>query len=111
MWVLRRGSKYGAKKSTFKGEVYHSKKEAGYARDLDLLKKAGEIKDYQRQVRFSIDFGRYHICNYYADFVVEMNDGSKEIHECKGFQTEVFRLKWKLMEVIYSKDYKLVMIT
>lgn len=110
MWVQRRGNKYGAKKTVYGGLKYDSKKEAGYARDLDKLIKAKEIRSYEQQVRFSIDVGGKHICNYIADFVVTSRDGSREIHEVKGFATEIFRLKWKLMEALYGKEYKLVLI-
>lgn len=111
MWYQRRGNKYGAKKKVFNNEIYDSKKEAGYAQDLELLKKGKVIKDYERQVTFHININGYPICGYRADFVVYNIDGSKEIHEVKGFATEIFRIKWKLMEAIYGEEYKLVLIT
>ncbi len=80
-----------------------SKKEAGAARDLDLMIKAKEIKSWERQVRIPLDVNGYHICNYIIDFVVEHNDGTKEYLEIKGFETEVWRLKWKLFEALYGK--------
>ena len=110
MWIQRRGAKYGNKKAEFNGRSYMSRGEAGYARDLQLRKKAGEIKEIVPQFRLSLDVNGYHICNYIVDFMVVMADGSKELHEYKGFATDVFRLKWKLCEALYQDQYKLVLI-
>lgn len=110
MFYQRQGSKYGAQKKEYNGIYYHSKKEAGYAQELDLLKKAGEIQEWSGQVRLSLDVNGYHICNYVVDFMVINKDGEKELHEVKGFETDTWRLKWKLAEAIYGKQYRLVVI-
>ena len=44
-----RGNKYKAKRQTFGGRSYHSKKEAAYAEQLELRKLAGEIKHIKPQ--------------------------------------------------------------
>jgi len=90
--------------------MYHSKKEAGYARELDLLYRAGEIKDWEGQYKLPLDVNGYHICNYIVDFKVINKDGSIELHEVKGFETEIWRLKWKLTEALYGNKFKLVVI-
>lgn len=113
-WYQRRGSKYGAKTQQYEGRTYHSKKEAGYAASLDLLKKAGEIQGWEPQVKVSLDVNGRHICNYYCDFKVTMKDGSIELHEVKGFCTEVYRLKRLLLEATVLHDHpeiKYVVIT
>lgn len=102
MFRQRYGSKYGAKKTDYNGIQYHSKKEAGYAAELDLRIKANDIKSWTRQECIRLDVNGFHICNYYIDFVVTHNDGSLEYVEVKGFETEVWRLKWKLFESLYS---------
>lgn len=96
------GNKYGAKKQEYKGVYYHSKKEANFAAQLDLQKIAGEIKDFRRQETIRLDVGRFHICNYIIDFVVTHNDETTEYIEVKGFETDVWRLKWKLFEALYG---------
>lgn len=101
MWYQRKGNKFGAKSSTYNGINYHSKKEAGYAAELDLLLKAGEIKEWTRQIKISLDVNGRHITNYYCDFRVITKDGSEELHEVKGFETEVYRLKRLLLEATY----------
>lgn len=101
-WYQRNSrNKYRSVSSTYNGIQYHSKAEAAYAAELDLRKKAGDIKSWERQVKCSIDVNGYHITNYYIDFVIEHNDGSSEYIEVKGFETEVWRLKRKLFEAIF----------
>lgn len=111
IWYQERQNKYRAKTSIYDGVAYHSKKEAAFAQELDLRKKAGEIKDWRRQVRIPLDVNGQHICDYYIDFEIEHNDGSKEMIEVKGFQTEVWRLKWKLFEAIYNKEHPDIKLT
>jgi len=43
------GNKFNARKSNYDGYTYDSGKEANYAAELDLLKKAGKIKAWERQ--------------------------------------------------------------
>lgn len=111
VYFQKRGNKYGAKSSIYNGISYHSKKEAGRAQELDLLKKAGEIKDWERQHKIDLKVNGYHICNYYIDFKVTHNNGDIELEEVKGFETEVWRLKWKLTEAILSKENPEIKLT
>lgn len=104
VWRQRYGSKFGAKKQDYNGVMYHSKKEAGYAKELDIRFKAGDIKDVKRQVKISLDVNGYHITNYFIDFVIEHNDGRKEYIEVKGFETPEWKMKWKIFEALYSGD-------
>ncbi len=112
VYLMKKGSKYGNIAREYDGIVYASKKEAEFAKELDLLKKAGEIKDWERQVKISLDVNGFHIANYYVDFKIYHNDGSVEFAEVKGFATETWRLKWKLFEALYSnnKNVKLTII-
>lgn len=101
-WVKKQ-NKYGNVNKEYGNQLYHSKKEAGYAQELDLRVKAKDIKSWKRQVRISLDVRDYHICNYIIDFVITHNDGHLEYVEVKGFETPLWRLKWKLFEALYSK--------
>lgn len=105
-------SKYGNRKTEYNGIKYDSKKEAEFAQQLDLLKRAGEVRSWERQKRISLDINGYHICNYYIDFVVTCADGVEEYVEVKGFETEVWRLKWKLFEALWADkpDVRLIVI-
>jgi hypothetical protein len=106
-WRQRSGNKYHAKSIMYGGYQYHSKKEAAYAADLDLRMKAedGDVKDWTRQVKVSLDVNGMHITNYFVDFQVELRDGRTQLVEVKGFDTEVFRLKRLLLEATYLKEH------
>lgn len=114
MYVERRwgGNKYGSVGTEYGGKQYHSRKEAEYAAELDLRVKAGDIVGWDRQERMSLDVNGQHIANYYVDFTVQHKDGTTEYVEVKGFPTEVWRLKWKLFEALYSgrPDVKLTVV-
>lgn len=104
MWTQKFGSKYSNQRKLYNGQSYHSKKEAQYALELDLRVKAKDIKSWDRQVKISLDVNGYHITNYYIDFVITHNDNSLEYVEVKGFETETWRLKWKLFEALYGNQ-------
>lgn len=95
-------NKYKNVKTDINGISYHSKLEGKYAFELNARMLAGEIKDWERQVKISLDIGNRHITNYYVDFLVHHNDGTREYVEVKGFETDVWRLKWKIFEALYS---------
>ena len=97
-------NKYNAIKTTYNNIKYDSKFEAKVAQDLDYKLQLGEIKDVKRQVKISLDIRGYHICNYYIDFVVVHNDNTIEYIEVKGYETPVWKLKWKLFEALYSDE-------
>jgi hypothetical protein len=78
------------------GEKFDSKKELSRFRALQLLAKAGEIWDLKRQVKYEINYGKFHICNYIADFTY-MTKAGQVVEDVKGFKTPVYRLKKKLM--------------
>ena len=99
-WKLTKTrSKYKNKPKDQGRYTYHSIKEAKYAQDLGFRQKAGDIQSWERQVKVQL-FGEHgsHVCDYYVDFLVHHNDGHLEYVEVKGFQTDVWRLKWKLFE-------------
>lgn len=91
-------NKYGAKKQEYAGKVYDSKFEAGIAEYYDTLLMAGEIKEVQRQVKIPLEAYGKHIFNYIIDFVIIHNDGHKEYAEAKGYETEIWKTKWKMFE-------------
>lgn len=52
----------------------------------------------------------YHITNYYMDFVVTNNDGSKTFYETKGMELSVWKLKFRLTEMIFRNKIQLEVI-
>ncbi len=107
---VQKYNKYGAKKKEYGGRLYHSKFEAGGARDYDILLKGRKIADWKPQFKISLDVNGYHICNYILDFWVKHLDGTEELVEYKGFATEIWRMKWKLLEALFGEKYKLTLI-
>lgn len=91
-------NKFGAIKTVYKGVEYHSKKEASYAERLDLLKKAKKIKSWDRQLKIPIIVNGVKICTYIMDFVVTTNDDKIQYIEVKGYETSVWKIKWKLLK-------------
>jgi hypothetical protein len=102
-YFQKSGNKYHAKTQVYNNVSYHSKFEAAYAEALDLRVRGKDIKSWERQVKIPLKVNGMVIANYYIDFVVTHNDGHKEWVECKGFETEVWKMKWKLLEAIFDE--------
>ena len=100
-------SKYNNKKVIVDGIKFDSKKEAEYYCQLKLLKQAGRIKDYRLQPRYELQPAfkkngkKYRAITYIADFVITNNDGTTEVVDIKGVETQVFKIKKKLFEYMY----------
>jgi len=104
-WGQRRSNKYNASSCTYNKILYASKKEAGYAAELDLRLKAGDIKDWERQFKISFDGPGGHICNHYVDFKIEHNNGSFELVEIKGWPTPEWRLKRNMIDALFLPEH------
>jgi hypothetical protein len=104
MWYKK--NKYNAKKTEYNGRIYHSKKEALYAQQLDILLKSKQIKSFRPQVKISIDIDGIHICNHIVDFEIVTNANQIEWHEVKGFETAVYKLKKKILHATILKHNK-----
>ena len=92
-------NKYGAKKITAPdGTVFDSRKEYNRWCSLRLLERAGKISDLKRQVKYELipkqDGER--ACTYIADFVY-CQDGKTVVEDCKGYRTDAYKIKKKLM--------------
>jgi len=86
---------------TYNGRVYHSKAEAEYAQQLDFLVRSGAVKHYVCQESMQIELNNVPICKVIIDFKVTNADGTVDYVEIKGFETETFRLKKKLLLAAY----------
>jgi hypothetical protein len=106
-YSIKKQNKYHNVRQNYNGNLYHSKKEATKAWELDMLIKAGEIKSYERQVKEEL-YGQNgtRVTNYFVDFVVYHNDGLKEYVEIKSpiTATPVWKLKWYLLEDKYKDE-------
>ena len=103
-------SKYHNRKTKYKNVLYMSKKEAMYARHLDLMRKAKNpaerVVSWQEQVPFLIEVNGHKICKYLADFVVTFKDDHMEVIDVKGWATPLYKLKKKLVEAQYGITIK-----
>ena len=98
---------------------YHNKKVKGFDsakewrrnQELEALQRAGEISELNRQVPFVLmssytiadettkqGFRTVREIRYIADFTYRLKDGTRIIEDVKGMQTDVFKLKRKLLE-------------
>lgn len=82
------------------GHNHDSRAEARYCEQLALMKKAGEIDDYETQVRHNLEVNGKKVCSMIVDFKV-YKDGGWYYVEVKGFATEVWKLKHKLFKALY----------
>lgn len=104
-------SKYRSVPTTYQGERYASRLEANYAAQLDLRRRAGDIRDWERGsalVLLDAPKARGRIL-YVPDFKVTNVDGSDYLVDTKGVMTPVFRLKVKLLKARYP-DVKLLIV-
>lgn len=117
-------SKYGSRKVTIDGITFNSIHEGNRYRELKLLERAGVISDLQLQVKYELIPAQREFCNeiytkgrnkgsfkpgrllekecsYIADFVY-IRDGKLVVEDAKGFKTEVYKIKRKLMLYTYG---------
>ena len=96
--------KYGNKSQVCRqGHKHDSIKESQYCDQLELLRKSGEIKEYQTQVRFDLCVNGQKVCGIIPDFVVTENDGAQKVHEVKSYitMTDAWNIKRKLFESLF----------
>lgn len=94
MW---RKSKYNATPTEIDGIRFASKAEANYYANLKILQRAGEIKMFLMQVPFHLP-GKI---KYVLDFVVFHASGEVDYVDVKGMETQIFKIKRKLVEEFY----------
>ena len=116
-WGGKRQSKFNNRRvKTAAGVSFDSQSEAQRWGELLLLQRAGEIRDLKLHPRFSLDVNGVHICDYIADYgyqcPVKAAAGTKlswisvtEDRKAGAItQTDVFKLKRKLMKALHNID-------
>lgn len=97
-------SKYNAKKTVIDGITFDSAKESRYYQELKLRKRANDIIDFELQPEFVLQPPYRHLgravraIKYRADFSIVHNDFSVEVVDCKGYKTDVYSLKKKMLQ-------------
>ena len=93
-------NKYHNRKVTVDGITFDSVKEMARWQELRLMERAGEITGLVRQVKIEIipKTKLYRAVSYVADFVYfDKREGKTVYEDTKGMQTEVYKLKKKLL--------------
>ena len=91
--------KYNNMKIRVDGRLFDSKAEAARWQELQLLERAGEITELERQVEYELipkQKGERAV-KYIADFRYVDHDGKTVVEDTKGVRTPVYILKRKLM--------------
>ena len=104
-------SKYKNTKVFINGVKIDSKKEAKRLTELELLQKAGKIKDLQKQVKYELQ-PKYKLnkktireISYIADFVYyDIDKKDYVIEDVKGYRTDLYKLKKKMFMYKYQKE-------
>ena len=93
-------NKYGAKKvKAPDGQVFDSRREYQRYCVLKMLERAGKISGLCRQVSYELIPKQQgeRACNYIADFIYYNEEGKLVVEDCKGFRTDAYKIKKKLM--------------
>ena len=90
--------KYHNNRVKVDGILFDSQLEADYYSDLKMQHKAGVLAGFCRQPVFILQegFGDMRPITYRADFIVFHSDGSYEIVDTKGFESEEWKRTHKL---------------
>lgn len=105
------GNKYGAKRTISNdGMKRDSKFESSVADELLLRKQAGDIKDYDSQYRIEAwacrsDGTQAFLVRHKVDFRIHHNDGSFELYEAKGVETDDYKWRRKFLEHIWLPEH------
>ncbi len=92
-------SKYAAVRTN----GYASKREAEYAAQLELRKRAtnGDVLDWLEQVPIKLQGG----VRYVVDFMLLMRDGTVRFVEVKGMETPAWRAKMKQLQEAHPEIF------
>jgi len=98
-------SKYHNVPTVLAGRTFASRAEARRYQALVLAEAAGAIRDLRCQVRYPLIINGVNCGAYVADFVyVEVATGATVVEDNKGFKTQIYILKKKLMKALYGID-------
>ena len=108
---MRIGNVSASKYHNRRTKGFDSAKEWRRNQELEIMQRAGEISELNRQVPFVLmpsytiadetskqGFRTVREIRYIADFTYRLKNGKKIIEDVKGMQTDVFKLKRKLLE-------------
>ena len=89
--------KFNAVRTVNDGISFSSKREASFYDNLKILKVAGEVLFFLRQVPFHLPGN----VTYRLDFMIFYANGDIRMVDVKGFKTKEYIMKKKMVEVEY----------
>lgn len=95
-------SKYRNVKCTFNNIKFDSILEMERYMVLSAMQTAGEIRDLELQVVFSLVVNGTHVCDYRADFTYYDKNGIYHVEDAKGVKTKEYINKKKLMKAVHG---------
>ena len=98
----KRMSKYHNQITACDNITFASKREMEHYQELKLLLGAGEITDLELQKRYPLVVNGIKVCEYRADFTYRDRAGVSHVQDAKGYRTQVYRLKKRLMAACYG---------
>ena len=99
-------SKFGNKTTVVDGIKFQSKREAKRYEALRVLAGMGAVRELRRQVRFMLEVNGVHVCDYIADFAYKDAADQQYVEDCKGYKTDVYRLKKRLMQACFGIEVR-----
>ena len=99
-------SKYGNEQTEYDGRKFDSKAEKDRYVTLSTWQSLGAIEGLECQKKYVLCKGRWNngkpfSISYIADFVYIL-DGETVVEDVKGYKTEVYELKKKLMKAVHG---------
>lgn len=96
-------NKYHARRIDLDGHEFDSKAEANRFLQLELMQRAGEIRDLELQPRFELIVNKVRIGRYTADFrYFDCRIQQTVVEDVKGVRTRDYILRVKLVKALYG---------
>ena len=103
----KKPSKYRNRKTVYQGIQFDSQKEENRYRELQLLERAGEIRNIELQPRYDLVVNNHRLGFYRADFrYEEVATGAMVTEDVKSpvTKTAVYQLKKKLVKALHGVE-------
>ena len=103
-----RRHKFNARPVKDDNQHFASTLEHKYYKHLKFLQKTGHIVFFLRQVPFDLNLENTNVSKYIVDFQVFWRDGKVTFVDVKGRETDMFKMKKKMVEASYPVEVDVV---
>ncbi|WP_052293625.1 DUF1064 domain-containing protein [Azospirillum sp. B510] len=94
-------SKYRARRTVVDGISFASALEANRWSVLRQRERLGLIRELVRQPKFPLHVNGVLVCTYIGDFSYRTSQGVFVLEDAKGYLTDVYKLKKRLLEALH----------